>query len=207
MMSFFIDTSTRISTIAILKDFDIIESMSIKCEKNLSNVLFSDIQNLFKKNNLMPNCIDKIYVSIGPGSFTGIRIGLTIAKTWATFCHIKLCPISSLEVLASANIEKSNTCVLIDARRNYVYGAIYDEFLNPIVSDSYFSIENLKNKAISISAPFFSNDQFDFDTKSAQKIDIVKLIKKHYNEAIVDSNLLNPKYLKLTEAEEKLKNE
>ena len=95
MISFFIDTCTSFVTIALLKDNKLINQKNIVSNRDLSNNLFEYIEQLFKEVAILPKDVKRIYVSIGPGSFTGVRIGLTIAKTYAYSLDIKLVPISS----------------------------------------------------------------------------------------------------------------
>ena len=86
--------------------------------------------------------VKRIYVGYGPGSFTGVRIGLTIAKTYAYTLNIKLVPISSLQILAST-IEEDEIVSLIDARRGYVFAGVYDKELNSIIDDCYIDLNYL----------------------------------------------------------------
>jgi len=204
--SFFISTATKNSVIAILDDFKVIDSIEIESDKKLSDCLFVHIKNLFETNNILPEEIKKIFVSVGPGSFTGVRIGLTIAKTWASMLDVSLYPISSLEIIASGNSTTQYTCSLIDARRNYVYAGIYDDHLNFVIKDSYISLEEIYNEAKKLSASIYTYDSFDFETIIDQKVNIVKIIKKHWEDTPANADTLIPLYLKLTEAEERLHN-
>ena len=83
MISFFIDTCTSLATIALLNNNKLINKKIVTSNHDLSSNLFSYIEELFKEVNINPKEIKKIYVAYGPGSFTGVRIGLTIAKTYA----------------------------------------------------------------------------------------------------------------------------
>ena len=124
MISFFIDTCTSFVTIALLKDNKLINQKNIVSNRDLSNNLFEYIEQLFKEVAILPKDVKRIYVSIGPGSFTGVRIGLTIAKTYAYSLDIKLVPISSLEIMSSTL--EGDSISIIDARRGYVYAGLYD---------------------------------------------------------------------------------
>lgn len=130
----------------------------------------------------------------GPGSFTGIRVGLTVAKTMAYTLNIPIVSVSSLEVMASG---KAGTA-LINARRGYVFAGSYDENLGVIYPDSYVLMSDELNK------PYISYDSFDFDTLKPN-IDVLKVIRKHENYDPINPHVINPKYLKMTEAEENLK--
>lgn len=197
MKYLFIDTCTSHLIVSVVINNKIVSYCNEKIDKGMSNYILPEIEKQLKDNNLEASDIDAIFVSNGPGSFTGIRVGLTIAKVYAWSLNIKVIPISSLEVLASTNTNKNNLA-LMDARRGYVFLGAYDKDLNPLINDSYvlFNEEEYKNYNI------ISYD--DFDNKVEPSIDILKVIKKHENDLGINPHALNPNYLKLTEAEEKL---
>ena len=197
MKYLFIDTCTSHLIVSTIIDNKIVSYFNEKIDKGMSNYILPEIEKQLKDNNLEASNIDAIFVSNGPGSFTGIRVGLTIAKVYAWSLNIKVIPISSLEVLASTNTNENNLA-LMDARRGYVFLGGYDQNLNPLIKDSYilFNDENYKDYR------FISYD--DFNNKVEPNIDILKVINKHKNDLGINPHALNPNYLKLTEAEEKL---
>lgn len=203
MISLFIDTSTSISTLALLKGNILLKKSIIKSNNDLSNNIFSYINDLFNDVSLKSNDIAKIYISIGPGSFTGVRIGVTIAKVIASIRHIPVIPISTLEIFAST-VDNEFIVPLIDARRGYVFAGIYNNNLDAILDDQYINIDELKKKCDS-NCIFISNDKIFNDIIDVD-INIEKIVGKHSNDESVDIDLLIPRYLKKTEAEEKLKN-
>ena len=200
MIELFIDTSTSISTIALLKDYKVINKKNINSNNDLSNNIFKYINELFSEVNVEPMDVKRIYVGYGPGSFTGVRIGLTIAKTYAYTLNIKLVPISSLQILAST-IEEDEIVSLIDARRGYVFACVYDKELNSIIDDCYIDLNYLKEKYPS--AKYVSPDKFDFEVTFPQ-INIERIVNKYKTEEGSLPSDVNPKYLKQTEAEERL---
>ena len=94
----------------------------------------SEIDSALKNANLSIQDIDRLYVVNGPGSFTGIRIGLTFAKIVAYALKKELVLLSKLEMLATIENSQEIIVPLIDARRGYVYGAIYDKNGNNLLS-------------------------------------------------------------------------
>ena len=119
-----IDTSKKICTCSIFDDKKgMIAETSLSVEKNHSNIVMPIIDNLFKISSLNINSIDKIAVAIGPGSFTGVRIALGIAKGLAMALNKPLVGINELDILEA--IAEDNTCTevipLIDARKERVY--------------------------------------------------------------------------------------
>lgn len=193
MKYLFISSATADLVVAIMINEKIVYEYNKTCFKDMSKYMMPALDSAFKHCNITPKDLDKIFVVTGPGSFTGIRIGLTTAKTMAWALNIPLVPISTLEMLSSGN--SKNVIALMDARRGYVYAGGYDKELNPFMKDKYTLLKNIKGNN------FVSNDEFNFAVEKP-KIDILKLLKKHENEEF-NPHKVNPKYLKKTEAEEK----
>ena len=127
MKTLVFDTCFNKSYIVLNIDRKIIANEQIKStDSNYhSAYLIPKIRDILKQNEIKISELDAIGVNIGPGSFTGIRAGITIARVMAQQTGIKLVGISSLEILSKLNKEKSNTIVLLDARKNKVYYAEY----------------------------------------------------------------------------------
>ena len=195
MKYLFIDSATTNLVVAIINDGKIAYIYDNNDNHDTSSKMMPVLALAFDKAGFKPQDIDKIFVVTGPGSFTGIRVGLTVAKTMAYSLNIPIVPISSLEVMASGN----GGTALINARRGYVFAGTYDNDLNDIYPDSYVLMSD------SLAKPYISYDNFDFETVKPN-IDILKVIIKHENDKDVSPHTLKPNYLKLTEAEEKLKN-
>lgn len=191
MKYLFINSATTNMVVAIIEDGKITYLFDENCGNNTSSKMMPIIEEAFKKTNLKPNDINKIFVVNGPGSFTGIRVGLAVAKTMSYSLSIPLIPISSLEMMAS-----NGGTALINARRGYVFVGSYDSDLNNTFKDSYMLYNDNFVK------PLISYDEFDFVTEKPV-IDILKVVKKHESDKGVNPHTLKPNYLKLTEAEEK----
>lgn len=203
MISLVIDTCTNNVVIGLLKDKEILDQKNEINDKSLSTNFTVWVADLLNRNNLHPNDIDTIFVAVGPGSFTGIRVGVTFAKVLAWSLKKRVVPISSLELIAST----SNYDVivpLIDARRDYVFAGVYDKDLNQLMGDKYILLTDLLEKLKKYNnVQFISLDEFSFSTIKPN-IDIKKVIDKHFLDEGVNPHSLNPNYLKKTEAEEKL---
>lgn len=130
------DTCFNKTYIVLREDKKIIASKTIEStEENYhSAYLIPEIINILKENKLLIKDIDAIGVNTGPGSFTGIRAGITIARVFAQQANIKLIGIPSCEVLAKINNSKTNTLVVTDARKNKVYLSLYDSNGKNIIS-------------------------------------------------------------------------
>ncbi len=205
MMGLFLDTSSKYLVIALLKDKTIIDVYNEKLDNDLSQYALYKIECLLKKNNIKPIDIKEIYCVNGPGSFTGIRIGVTIAKTYAWAQNIKIMPISSLMVIASTPNNYDYVIPMIDARRGYVYAGIYDKQFNNILPDQYILLADLKTKAEGLSGSyvFVSHDEFKdlYTIKCEIKLDN---LLSNLNNPLIEPHSFKPNYLKQTEAEENL---
>lgn len=205
MIYLLIDTCTSNLILSLIKDNIILEQIIQKNDNNLSTIFTSMIERILKKNGLTVDDIDIIFVSNGPGSFTGVRVGLTSAKVLAWAKNIKVIPFSSLELLATTNVSSCNVAIL-DARRECVYAGVYDNNLKCIINDQYISLKDLLNGLEKYNdVSFVSCDEFDFPVEKPT-YDILKIINKYKDHQGVNPHTLNPNYLKKTEAEEKIGN-
>lgn len=205
MISLFIDTSTTNAIVALYKDISPIEIIKEENMQDISSHIMPMIDKLLTNNNVMINQINKIFVVNGPGSFTGLRIGVTIAKTMSWSLNIPVVPISSLEVLASTSFEGNYIIPYIDARRDYVFAGIYNKELDSVVNDQYIHINSLLSYLISDKIyKFVGFKEMGFDNTITPNIDLDRIISKHLNDEGVNPHSLVPNYLKKTEAEEKL---
>ncbi len=120
-----IDTSTNACTVALMEDNKLISVMSLNDKKTHSQKIMVLIEALFDNVSFTLDDIDCIAVGIGPGSFTGLRIGVSTAKALSHTRNIPMVEVSSLEALS--NIGFKNVCAVMDARRDTVYTAIYGD--------------------------------------------------------------------------------
>lgn len=200
-MILFIDTSTSYPIVSIIENNNIKAMFNKKIDTDISVSIFSILDTMFKELNITPKDIKKIFIANGPGSFTGTRIGVTIAKVYGYSLNVDLIPVSTLEVLAGG-VNKDYIVPVIDARRGFVYAGIYDKDLNKIVDDRYISLDKLKEELEGKDYVFVSYDDIAGSIKP--KINLIKVINKHEKDIPVNAHGLNPNYLKKTEAEEKL---
>lgn len=203
MISLLIDTCTNNTVIGLVNNDQIIDQKIEINDKNLSTNFVPWVQELLDKNNIEPNSIDNIFIAVGPGSFTGIRVGVTFAKVFAWSLNKRVIPFSSLELLATS-LDSNIIVPLIDARRDYVFAGIYDSKLNSLTDEKYIKLTDLSKQLEKYEKyDFVSLDKFDFST-ILPNVNIKKIISKHINDEAVNPHSLNPVYLKKTEAEEKL---
>lgn len=190
-----LDTSSNNLIVSIIRNNEVLYFYNDINNNETSAKVMPAIDEAFTKTGLNINDIHKLFIVNGPGSFTGIRVGVTIAKVIGYCLNIPLIAISELELLATTKTRTDYNVSIIDARRGYVYGAIYDKALNPVFQEQHILLTELE-KQYPKSHTIITNDNMD--------IDIVKIIQKHEQDEPVHPHELKPNYLKKTEAEENL---
>lgn len=203
MRILYIDTSSSYLYAGIVCDNCLVAFVKENLGQDLSRVALPKIVSMFESNNLQPKDIDKIIVVNGPGSFTGIRVGLTIAKVYAWSLNIPITTITSLEAMTVSCKYDGPIVSIIDARRDYSYAAIYDKeecILKPqhIANNKIIEILNTLDQYMII-----TNDDTSLPgEKCSYDPDIESIVNKYVEKESINPHLVNPEYLKLTEAEE-----
>ena len=204
MKTLYIDTSSSFLYAGILEDTNILQEIKKEFGQDLSKEALPEIDKLFKKAKLNPKDINRIVVVNGPGSFTGIRIGITIAKTYAWALNLDIITVNALEAMSISCEEKVNHVPILDARRGYVFAAIYDKDSNIILKPQHILLEELQKELNKIDEYIvISNDEIDeFEDIYKYDPNISKIVEKVNNRKPINPHAVNPEYLKLTEAEE-----
>ena len=206
MRTLYIDTSSSYLYTAIVEDNKLLGEVKEEFGQSLSEVALPKIVSVFTNNDIKPEQIDKIIVVNGPGSFTGIRIGITIAKVYAWSLNIPITTITSLEAMMLSNEKDAYKVPVIDARRQYVFGAIYDSNNRQILKPQHIKIEDLKQQMASLDnyVVITNNEDLeeDFDNIEAYNPNILKIVEYFKDKEPLNPHAVNPDYLKLTEAEE-----
>lgn len=142
-----IDTANTPLSVAIVKDGEVLVEENTSLAINHSLRAMPAIDELFEKVGIEPSDIDAIAVSEGPGSYTGIRIGVTIAKTLAWTLNKPLVGVSSLKAIAANGIFFDGLiCPIVDARREHVYGGAYQLHngkLTSVIEDGHYGLDEL----------------------------------------------------------------
>lgn len=121
-----IDTSNNVLGVAVMKNEQLIGKITTNLQRNHSTRLMPAVNQLMKDVDLKVEELNQIAVAQGPGSYTGLRIGLTTAKTLAWALEIPIVGVSSLEALAyQGQFFEGIVCPFFDARRSRVYTGIY----------------------------------------------------------------------------------
>ena len=127
-----IDTASKICSTALLENDEIIDEMNLDNGRTHSENLMPMVEEILTKNKLKLSDMDLIACVVGPGSFTGIRIGVASVKAMAEVNHLTVVGVSALESLARIETSQKQKVSLIDARNNQVYCGIFDDNYQPV---------------------------------------------------------------------------
>lgn len=139
-----IDTSNVPLSVAVVQNGQVVAEWTNSLKVTHSIGAMPAIEDVLKKVNLRPSDLNAIAVSEGPGSYTGVRIGVTIAKTLAWALKIPLVGVSSLQTLAGNSFSfQGFICPIMDARRNHVFSGVYSNSMDSVLQDGHYAIETL----------------------------------------------------------------
>ena len=212
-----IDTSSSVCSGAILEDDKLIDKNELDDGRTHSENLMPLLDELLKRNSLDIKEINLIACTVGPGSFTGIRIGVATIKPIAEVLNLKVASVMSLEALAR-NVENKETIVsLIDARNNQVYCGIFDkeynkkdeyiaDDINEVIKvlEKYENITFVGNGAVlhkEILTSTLKNVEFSSENKQTAE-NVGKMgYKKYLENDLCIADTVMPVYLRKSQAE------
>lgn len=130
MKTLCMDSAHKHLTIVLLEDHHVKESFSQKCWKRQSENLFPELIRLMKNVGWKADDLNQVVITDGPGSYTGVRIAMSVAKVLCTTKHIPLSCLSTLQLYAGMN---DHVKVMLDARSNRAYTALLKQgiFIEP----------------------------------------------------------------------------
>jgi len=123
MYQLLLDSSNKFLSVGLSKDGKVFDKICYEAWQRQSEMMVTEVDNILKRNKLTKNDLDAVVVGIGPGSYTGVRIGVTIAKTIAYALHIKLYAKSSLSLQKHREIP---TICVFNARSGRSYYSVYE---------------------------------------------------------------------------------
>ena len=129
-----LDTTGEFGSIALSEGDLVVEEVPLHCPEGFAHIIFGEIQRLLDRRGLRLEDLDGLAAASGPGSFTGVRVGLTAAKGLAEAIGRRVVAVSNLEALASFGTRPLRAAVL-DARRGEIYGAVFDATLKPVCDE------------------------------------------------------------------------
>ena len=190
MYSLILDSSTKILYVALVKDNNILFEKYLEGNKDHAKNIVNYVNIALKENNIESKDLDEIVCGYGPGSYTGVRMAVTVCKMLAVFMKTPLYTISSLKLMASG--KKGVVKTIIDARRGNVFGCIIDTVNNKyIVEEGHYEASSL--------------NQYKTDFEVSDTGFVVDPIYVLNNKELVkEAHLLIPNYLRDTEAERNL---
>lgn len=218
-----ITTSSPICGVAILENSTLIKQINLDNGLTHSESLMPIIKQILKETNLTLNDINLLITDIGPGSFTGIRIGISTIKAFVDSLNIPAIGINSLEGLAYNVQTPTIICSLIDAKKENVYAQIFEHIDTDYILRRNASFENinsllleLKNLDLAYNLTFVGDGSVNYKEKILETLpnsifsDVNKL--SAYNIALAgyhhyiknDFSTIEPLYLKRTQAEQLL---
>lgn len=199
-----LETSTANASASIFENSTVVLSMYANPEKRHAESVIPMIDSLLNNAEMKLTDFDFFAVDVGPGSFTGIRIGIAVMNAFAYSTGIKIIPVSSLFALSMCNEVKGKTiCSIIDARNNNVYAASYTngiETLSPgaYTLDDIILKDTPETVYIGDVVPF--NDRFPSEKCFPDSVLVALAAFKRTKDAI---SYVKPEYYKLSQAERK----
>lgn len=214
-----IDTTSSVCSVSLLENDQVMDENILDNGKTHSENMMPLLDELLKRNNVDISEIEFISVCVGPGSFTGIRIGISTIKAFAEVLNIKIASVTSLETLSRNETAEDGQVIvpLIDARNNQVYAAVFDSNYNQIEDNMADDIVNVINRikkyknvifvgdgAIihkDLLLSYFSEAKFSDNNKQYSSKTGVCGYHKFINEQVLDADTIAPLYLRKSQAE------
>ncbi|MCF7924254.1 MAG: tRNA (adenosine(37)-N6)-threonylcarbamoyltransferase complex dimerization subunit type 1 TsaB [Candidatus Izimaplasma sp.] len=190
-----IDTATKYIYLALLIDDKEVASIYQVGDNDHSVTILPLLEKLLDDAKITLKDIDEIIIGIGPGSYTGVRIGVTVGKMIGYLNNISVFQVSSLALIASSS-KKNKILSLIDARRNNAFMAYFNQQKN--------TLEYIKNDTLENIESFQQNINEKYEIVEYGKPNIKKIIKSNLLVKVEDIHKLTPNYLRITEAERNL---
>ena len=130
-----IETSGSIGSVALGRGLDVLESRTFDAPRNHARDFLPTLDSLFRAYDVAPSNLQRVFVSIGPGSFTGLRIGVTAARMLALAAAHRgadppaIVAVPSLEIIAQNALNLAepplHVAVILDAKRNHIYAGLF----------------------------------------------------------------------------------
>jgi tRNA threonylcarbamoyladenosine biosynthesis protein TsaB len=131
-----IDTAVQTASVCLADGLEVIDTLVNPSEKESASWLHLAIRDVLQQNQYVPSQLNAVAVSIGPGSYTGLRVGLAAAKGLCYALSVPLISINTLKMMAAAVKDPATEllCPMIDARRMEVFTALYNTSLTEVMA-------------------------------------------------------------------------
>ena len=203
-----IETSSKNCSVSLSSTGKLLSHFELEDNKyRHSELLTSTIQDILSNEKLNVKDLDAISIGVGPGSFTGLRIGFSVAKGLCYPHKIKLIGISTLKILANSLDSKSNNIIaLINDKGNYFYLSKYNSELDELIPPRIEFIDHeFLNKMIDNSTTIVVNDSSSYhliDKILNKKVNLIKNVISSSNMiSLSDKSFNNNKYEDIAYAE------
>lgn len=192
MISLCMDSAYKQLVLGLYKDKELLAGISLEAFKKQSETIFVELNRLLKETNLDYKDIDRVIITKGPGSYTGIRIAMTIAKVLCSQMHKELYTISTMQLYAG--IEKQAN-VILDARSQRAYVAHVE---NGQIQGNIQILTLDEVKEFIETNPGILLGDADLMGQDVQKVDFLKnfIELEPYYEKVENIHALVPDYLK-----------
>lgn len=199
MKTLVFDTCLSKTYVVLSENGKILKSLVIgnKESKYHSAFLISSIVNILKEFKLLIKDIDYFGVNTGPGSFTGIRACLTVARVFAQQAEKPLIGVNTMEILAGLNKTEKNSLIILDARRKQLYTAMYSPLGDELAPPRLINIEEMENLPMEDS--FIISETSVRDLIIEKGFECIDFLNQDNNLGLILSEIVNEK--------SKLKNE
>ena len=204
MKILFLDTSSFFVTVSILDNDKVLSIFQDEIKDDMSSRIMPIISECFDNVAFSIKDIDKIMVVDGPGSFTGVRIGVTIAKVYAYLVNCEIVSVSSLKMLALSSSNSDYYMALLDAKHDNYYMGIYDKDYNDII-EKFCSKDEVVKYIDKYNPVLVSNKDMDIDNNVVKRVelDLISIVNYYKDIKSENAHLVNPNYLKLPQVMEK----
>jgi tRNA threonylcarbamoyladenosine biosynthesis protein TsaB len=212
-----VETATQVCSVCLSRDGEVIDYREDTSGNSHARVLTTFINQLFTDNNLPMADLSAVAVSAGPGSYTGLRIGTSVAKGLCYALNIPLIAVPTLQALAAGIQSKAgiqaDACYMpmIDARRMDAYVAVYDSNLNEIEPAACLTLANeFENKLKTLGRIYIGGNAMEkckklfslytvtyTESVSCDSRNMVQLSRRKYHEAAFENTAyFEPHYMK-----------
>ncbi len=192
-----IDSASKFLFVALYEDLECLGKYYAEGNNDHSVKLMSEIERIFVSNNMKVKDLDEIVLGIGPGSYTGLRIGVVVAKMFAWNDDIPVRTVSSLAMFASSSSFQGLILPEIDARRGNSFLGLYRRTGKTLLLEDKEKLTNLEDYKESI------KESYEQISKGEPNLEV--LLNSKMLNLVKDIHGLNPNYLRITEAERNLK--
>ena len=192
-----IDSATKFLYVALYSDLDCLGKYYEEGNNDHSVQLMKEIERIFNNNECKISDLDEIIIGIGPGSYTGLRIGVVVAKMFGWNNSIKVLSVSSLALMASSITSDKMIIPEIDARRgnSFLGGYQYNgKSLDLAIKEKMVNLEDFVDSV---------NNECEIVSKGEMNLEVI--LNSNLLFEVKDIHSLSPNYLRITEAERNLK--